>query len=409
MAYEINVAENAEVFEVYNTKVFDQAPIDPQQMQALLKAELNHRVQTMLNQLLIREVDDQLLARRYERQDGRRDYRNGYYLRGLATSFGQFELCVPRARQARLYFKTFEAYRRRWREVDQVFLEAFIGGMSSRQVADRLAGVMGTSASAPTVTGLMQAVDAEIRDYRMRTLKDNYIGLIMDGMYIRIKACGERKRPVVVIIGLKPDGTYDLLAFRVCYSESSTEVEGLLRDLKRRGLYGRNLATITLDGDKGLESAVLAVYPYVRIQACVFHKINLLHRHATSKKRGKQMMQEASAAFACPSLRDKQHALTAFAARWKHREPYAIEQFNKRLDKCFEVYALPENLRSKASTTNACETFFSQLRQRLGRIGAFQYPRSFDRFIFAIVKRKKWLSLPEDIPDQPLLKITHNY
>lgn len=409
MAYEVNVAENAEVFEVYNTKVFDQAPIDPQQVQALLKAELNHRVQTMLNQLLIREVDDQLLARRYERQDGRRDYRNGYYLRGLATSFGQFELCVPRARQARLYFKTFEAYRRRWREVDQVFLEAFIGGMSSRQVADRLAGVMGTSASAPTVTGLMQAVDTEIRDYRMRKLTDNYVGLIMDGMYIRIKACGKRKRPVVVVIGLKPEGTYDLLAFRVCYSENSTEVEGLLRDLKSRGLYGRNLATITLDGDKGLESAVLAVYPYVRIQDCVFHKINRLHRHATSKKRGKQMMQEASAAFACKSLRDKQHALTAFSARWKYREPYAIEQFNKRLDKCFEVYALPDNLRSKASTTNACETFFSQLRQRLGRIGAFEYPRSVDRFIFAIVKRKKWLSLPEDIPNQPLLKITHNY
>ena len=72
MACEVNVAENVDVFEVYNTKVFDQAPIDPQQVQALLKAELNHRVQAMLNQLLIREVDDQLLARRYERQDGRR-------------------------------------------------------------------------------------------------------------------------------------------------------------------------------------------------------------------------------------------------------------------------------------------------------------------------------------------------
>lgn len=409
MAYEVNIAENADVFEVYNTKVFDQAPIDPSQVQALLKLELNHRVQTMLNQLLIREADDQLLARRYERQEGRRDYRNGYYLRGLTTSFGQFELCVPRARQERIYFKTFEAYRRRWREVDQVFLEAFIGGMSSRQVADRLAGVMGTRSSATTVAGLMQAVDKEIRDFRMRSLTDEYVGLIMDGMYIRIKACGERKRPVVVIIGLKPDGTYDLLAFRVCYSESSTEVEGLLRDLKRRGLYGWNLATITLDGDKGLEAAVLAVYPYARIQDCVFHKINRLHRHATSKKRGKQMMQEASVAFARKSLRDKQRALAAFCAKWKYLEPYAIEQFNKRLDKCFEVYALPESLRSKASTTNACETFFSQLRQRLGRIGAFEYPRSVDRFIFAIVQRKEWISLPEENPNRPLLKITHNY
>lgn len=409
MAYEINIAENVDVFEVYNTKVFDQAPIDPNQVQTLLKMELNHRVQTMLNQLLIREADSQLLARRYEREEARRDYRNGYYGRGLTTSFGQFELRVPRARQERLCFKTFEAYRRRWREVDQVFLEAFIGGMSSRQVGKRLAGVMGTSSSATTVAGLMQAIDDEIRDFRLRPLTDEYISLIMDGMYIRIKPCGDRKRPVVVIMGLKSDGEYDLLAFRVCYSENSTEVEGLLRDLKGRGVYGRNLVTITLDGDKGLEAAALAVYPYARIQDCVFHKINRLHRHAISKKRGKKMMQEASVAFGGKSLGDKQRALKEFSAKWKSQEPYAIEQFNKRLDKCFEVYALPESLRSKASTTNACETFFSQLRQRLRSIGAFEYPRSVDRFIFAIVKRKEWISLPEESPNQPLLKSTHNY
>ena len=59
MAYAVNVAENAEVFEVYNTEVYDQAPIDPQQVQALLKTELNHRVQTMLNQLLIRPKQGQ--------------------------------------------------------------------------------------------------------------------------------------------------------------------------------------------------------------------------------------------------------------------------------------------------------------------------------------------------------------
>ena len=111
MTYAVNIAENADVFEVYNTKVFDQAPIDPNRAQALLKMELNHRVQTMLNQLLIREADCQLLARRYEREETRRDYRNGYYPRGLTTSFGEFVLRVPRARKEALRFKVFEVDR----------------------------------------------------------------------------------------------------------------------------------------------------------------------------------------------------------------------------------------------------------------------------------------------------------
>lgn len=409
MTYAVNVAENVEVFEVYNTKVFDQAPIDPNLAQALLKMELNHRVQTMLNQLLIQEADCQLLARRYEREGTRRDYRNGYYPRGLATSFGEFALRVPRARKKALHFKVFEVYRRRWRELDRVFLEAFIGGMSSRGVAARLAGAMGTSSSATTVAGLMEVIDEEIRAFRMRPLTDEYVGLILDGMYIRIKPCGKQKRPVVVIIGLKSDGGYDLLAFRVCYSENSTEVEGLLRDIKSRGVFGRNLTVITLDGDKGLEAAALAVYPYVRIQDCVFHKINRIHRHATSKKRGRKMMQEASSAFANSSLRDQQRALASFCDKWRPHEPYAIERFAERLDKCFEVYALPENLRSKASTSGACETLFSQLRLRLRSIGAFESPRSVERYVFALTKRKKWISLPEVFPNRPLSQSTHNY
>jgi len=409
MPYEINVAENSEVFEVYNREIFDQAPLDPERVQALVKLEIQARVKEMLTQLLMRQVEEQIQAARYEHGAQRRqDYRNGYYQRELSTTFGRFSLRVPRARQMRLNYGIFAAYQRRWSEIDRLFLEAFIGGMSCRGVADRLAPLLGMECSGATVAGLTEALDKAVQDFRMCPLSDEYQALVMDGMYLRIKQCGPQKRPVVAVIGLRPDGQMDLLAFRVCYSENALEVEALVRSLKERGLKGMHLQTMTLDGDKGLEAAALAVYPYVRIQDCVFHRINRLHQNALSKKRGRQMMREASKAFAAPSVREQQYALRGFCAKWKAVEPQAIERFEDRLDRCFEVSALPLALRTKASTTSVCENLFRQLRLRTNAIGAFENPRSVDRFVFALVKCKQWIHLPGIIPNSPLIKSTHN-
>ncbi len=410
MAHAVNVAENAEVFEVYNAEVYDQAPIDPNQVQALLKLELNHRVQTMLNQLLIREADSQLPVGRYERRDGRAGYRNGYYRRGLTTTFGQFDLQVPRARTGALQFKTFAAYRRRWHEVDRIMLEAYIGGMSCRASGQRLGRLLGCSYSGTTVAKLGRMLEEQLQRFKFAVLEDIYEAIIVDGMYVRIKQCGKQKRPVIAVVGVKSDGTIDLLGLKVCYSENSTEVEGLLRSIRDRGVRGTKLQVVTIDGNKGLEAAIYAVYGNVRIQDCVFHRLNRLHQNAASKKNGRRMMQEGAEAFKETNPLNQRKALKLFADKWRQREPTAIKCFEYRLERCFEVNALSAHLRSKASTTNLCEGLFSQLRSRINQIGAFDNPVAVEKFVFAVICQKAWINVPGRISNSPLLNnFTHNY
>lgn len=409
MAHAVNVAENAEVFEVYNAEVYDQAPLDPNQVQALLKLELNHRVQTILNQLLIREADSQLPAGRYERRDGRAGYRNGYYRRGLTTTFGQFELQVPRARIGALQFQTFAAYRRRWHEVDRIMLEAYIGGMSCRESGQRLGRLLGCSYSGTTVAKLGRMLEEQLQRFKFAALEDMYEAIIVDGMYVRIKQCGKQKRPVIAVVGVKAEGTIDLLGLRVCYSENSTEVEGLLRSIRNRGVHGTRLKVVTIDGDKGLEAAVYAVYGNVRIQDCVFHRLNRLHQNAASKKNGRRMMQEGAAAFKETNPLNQRKALKLFADKWRQREPTAIKCFEYRLERCFEINALSPHLRSKASTTNLCEGLFSQVRSRINQIGAFDNPVAVEKFVLAVICQKTWINVPGRISNLPLLNdFTHN-
>ncbi len=403
MAYAVRVAENAGALEVYPEDVFDQARMDPGVIQKQLKEQLKRQVQEVLEGTLEIDADEQIGALRYERGVvGRQDVRNGYRRRELVGSFGPMELRVPRARRQRLRFRAFAKYQRRWKEFDNLILEAHIGGLSCRDAGRRIAGQLGCELSGTTVARLAKSLEERLDRFRSSPIADVYEALILDGMYLRIRQCGPDKRPVIAVLGVRADGGVDLLAVQVCQSENSPEIEGILRHLRTRGLHGRRLKLVTLDGDRGLEAAVRAVYGWVRIQDCVFHRLHRLHQNAKNKRQGRAMMKEASRAFVEPDVRRQRRKLRRFCVRWASKEPRAVARFQDGLERCFENHQLPPALRSKTSTTSLCEGLFKQIRRRTNQVGAFETPRSVERFVFAIILQKSWLSVPSVVPRSPL-------
>lgn len=409
MTYRLNLPENADTWELLPADVYDQPRIDPGLAQAFLRARLQQEAKSVLENVLLSEAEEQLAAAQYERLPGVRvDVRNGYRTRSLMGPFGVIELKVPRARQLALTFSVFEAYQRRWREVDALLLEAHLGGLSSRAAGRRLARLLGAACSATTITRLSQTLDQRLGEFQTQPLQDVYTALILDGMYLRIRGLGSSKRPLVAVLGIRPEGKVELVALRLCYSENSVEVEGLLRSLRQRGLTGAQLRLVTLDGDKGLEAAVLNVWGHVRLQDCVFHRIHRIKQNARNRYRARSMMKEASAAFAQRDPAERRRALDAFVERWQTDEPKAASCFAHQLHRCFEVDAIPAPLRSMLTTTSMLEGLFSQLRVRLNPIGALQSPRAAERFALAAVLRMTWISIPGMKPDRPLLETTHS-
>ncbi len=77
--------------------------------------------------------------------------------------------------------------------------------------------------------------------------------------------------------GVRVDGTRHVLAFTRSTDESQAAWEGLLHDLYRRGLEGRQLQLIVTDGCAGLAAELQTHYPRVEHQRCWVHKLrNLL-------------------------------------------------------------------------------------------------------------------------------------
>src|SRR5207245_3221105 len=82
-----------------------------------------------------RERDRFSGAGRYERRRGRRRiYRNGYYERDFVTRFGTIRLRIARTREKSFLPVGLRRFQRRAEEVSWLIREAFLRGISTRQV-----------------------------------------------------------------------------------------------------------------------------------------------------------------------------------------------------------------------------------------------------------------------------------
>jgi hypothetical protein len=85
-------------------------------------------------------------------------------------------------------------------------------------------------------------------DHQAR-LDDDYGYLFLDGVSLRVRRPAGRQRvQMLVAYGVRRDGTRHLLAFLRSQGKSQADWEGLLGDLYRRGLEGKQLGLIVTDG-----------------------------------------------------------------------------------------------------------------------------------------------------------------
>ena len=233
-----------------------------------LKAILTGR----MNAAIDRRLSD--MARRQEA-----DRRNGSYSRHLLTELGDIELTVPRTRRYSA-LEVVRAYARRAAHIDRMILACFVLGLATRKVATALLPVLGRRVSAGTVSAVAKSLDAAVAAFHRRPLRDGYRVLMLDGVVLSRKTgAGALRRPVLVALGLRADGRKEIIDYRLASGESAAQWELFLNDLFRRGLTGKRLEMICVDGGQGLLAALPTVYPDVPVQRCWAHKIrNILNK-----------------------------------------------------------------------------------------------------------------------------------
>ena len=323
----------------------------------------------------------------YQRADGEREYRNGFYERDYVTRMGTIRLRIARTRNKNFLPAGLERFQRRAEEVAMLIREAFLRGISTRQVGRVVAILTGEAVSAQTVSTLTRNLDQAVRQFHQARLEDEWAYLFLDGVSLRVRRPAGRKRvQMLVAYGVRRDGSRQLLAFLRSQGESQSDWEGLLQDLYRRGLEGKNLQLIVTDGCPGLAAAIPTVYPRALHQRCWVHKMrNILEK--VRKSDYDQVKSDAQAIYLAGSRKEAQAACRCFAARWRKSYPTVVRQLQKDLPELLSFFYFPQHLWRKLRTTNIIERCFVEVRRRTRPMVCFVNVESVDRIIYSIFQR----------------------
>jgi len=331
----------------------------------------------------------------HERRTGnRRRYRNGYYERDFVTCFGTIRLRIARTRERSFLPSGLRRFQRRAEQVSLLIREAFLRGISTRQVGRIVAILTGETVSAQTVSKLTRDLDEAVRQFHQARLGDDYAYLFLDGVSLRVRRPTGRKRVhMLVAYGVRRDGTRRLLAFVHSQGESQAEWEGLLQDLYQRGLEGRHLGLIITDGCPGLATAIQTVYPRVRHQRCWVHKMrNILEK--VRKCDYEQVKRDAQAIYLAESRPQAEAAFCNFRVRWRRAYGSVVRRLERDLPELLSFFAMPRHLWRKLRTTNVIERCFVEVRRRTRPMVCFVNVESVDRIIYSIFHRFNWNGKP---------------
>lgn len=336
-------------------------------------------------------------------RSNRADRRNGSYTRHLLTEMGDLTLRVPRSR---LYapVEVVQAYARRADSVNRMILACFVFGLSTRKVAKALLPVLGEAISPATVSRIAKTLDSAVVAFHSRKLEDRYRLLVFDGVVLARKTgMGALRRPVLVVLGVLPDGRKEVIDFRQAPAESQAAWEAFLNDLYRRGLHGKNAKLAVSDGGKGLLAALPLVYPYLLVQRCWAHKTrNILDKcRKADREEVKRDLHRISHAPTCSQARQ---AAARFAGRWQAAYPKAVACLRSDLDELLAHYVFDDpDWRKAGRTTNAIERRFREVRRRTRPMGVMADRTSIERILFAVFTNEN-----QSQGVAPIFPLTHN-
>jgi len=300
--------------------------------------------------------------------------RNGHHQpRSVSTAAGAIEVRAPRVNDKRTDEQSGECKRfassilpawcRRSPKISEVLPLLYLHGLSGGDFVPALEQFLGSSAglSASTITRLCEQWQDEQRAFARRNLSGvDYVYVWADGIHVNIRL-EEHKLCLLVLIGVRADGSKELITLTDGYRESVESWADLLRDAKRRGMRAPVLAVG--DGALGFWGGLREVFPETREQRCWFHKGgNVLaampkSAHPTAKKALAEIW----------GAEDKTHAqaaVTAFVDLFGAKFPKAVAKITDDLEQLLAFYDYPAEHWVHLRTTNPIESTFATVRHR---------------------------------------------
>lgn len=347
-----------------------------------LDARVRSAVQATIQVVLEEELEKLVGAGPYERSDQRIDVRNGHYPRRIVTTAGEVSVRVGRARDGGAASAPLGRYARRRPEIDAAVTQAYVRGLSTRDMAGVTEALLGKRVGKSTVSRVTKRLEDQVDELRRERITEPFAYLYLDATFVDARwARSIENVSALVAYGIGTDHKRHLLGIHIGVSESEASWTELLAELVDRGLSGVKL--IIRDEHGGLTSAARKVLPEARQQRCTVH----LTRNVMSnvpKRHQKRLGREVIKVLHADSLDEAKRNLKAFRLQFFKQFPEAVECLERGFDDATTYFAFPEAHRVRIRTTNGLERLHGEIKRRTRAIGAFPDRASALRLITAV-------------------------
>jgi putative transposase len=322
--------------------------------------------------------------------------------RKVTIGSGTMEVTAPRVRDERVdqdgdrYRFTSEIlppYMRRSPKVAEVLPVLYLRGLSTGDFREALPSLLGKEASAglspTTITRLTAAWQEEYELFRKRDIRSKRFAYIWaDGVHFRIRLEDDRLC-TLVLIGVRDDGSKELIAVEDGYRESKESWLSVLRDLAERGVEAPLLAIG--DGALGFWSALREVWPQSEQQRCWVHRLaNVLDKLPKRlQPRAKDQLREI---FNAETRKAAEAQIEKFVKEYDDKYPKAVASLLRDRETMLTFYDFPAAHWQSIRSTNVIESAFAtvRLRQRVTKGAGSRAKGLTMAFKLLAMAEKRW-------------------
>ena len=339
-------------------------------------------VHATIQAVLEEELERLVGAGPYERSDQRIDVRNGHYPRRVVTTAGEVLVRVGRSRDGGAATAPLGRYTRRRPEIDAAVTQAYVRGVSTRDMTGVTEALLGKGIGRSTVSRVTKRLEDQVEELRREPITEQFAYLFLDATFVDARwARTVENVSALVAYGVGPDGKRDLLGVHIGAQESEASWTELLAELVARGLSGVKL--IIRDEHAGLIAAARKVLPEAKQQRCTVHLMRNVCSHLPQRHQ-KRLARELVAVLHAESLDAAKRNLKGFRAQFVKQFPEAVECLERGFNDATTYFAFPEAHRLRIRSTNGLERLHGEIKRRTRAIGAFPDRASALRLITAV-------------------------
>ncbi|MFQ6985100.1 MAG: IS256 family transposase, partial [Enterococcus faecium] len=332
-----------------------------------------------VNSLLQAELTAFLDYEKYDRAGfNSGNSRNGNYSRSFRTEYGELNLVIPRDRNGKFSQQTLPAYKRTNDSLETTIIQLFQKGITMSEISELIEKMYGHHYTPQTISNMTKIVSEDIIAFKERSLESRYSVIFMDATHIPLKRQTVSKEAVYIVIGIRLDGTKEVLGFSLAPTESAYVWKEILQDLKDRGL--KEVLLVVTDGLSGINDSIHSVYPNAQFQQCCVHiSRNIAHKVRVSDRQ--EICSDFKLVYQASSKEEANNQIRFMIDKWKKQYPRVVKLLMNPAILTF--YNFPPSIRRTIYSTNLIEGFNKQLKKYTKRKEQFPNEESLERFLIS--------------------------